>query len=101
MTDAAGLPPAHGLEPEEPPSPAARPPRDGLAIAAFVVSLLGVHLAGIVLGHLALARTASMGRRGRGLAIAALVIGYAGLALALAGWVVYFAVLAPVVTLPG
>lgn len=76
-------------------------PFDVLAVAALVLSLLGVHVVGIVLGHLAVARVRENGRRGRGLAIAALLIGYAGLALALAWWVFYFAVLAPVVTLPG
>lgn len=76
-------------------------PREGLAVAAFVVSLVGVHLAGIVLGHLALARIAETGRGGRRLALAALAIGYAGLALVLVGWVLYFWLLAPIVTLPG
>jgi Domain of unknown function (DUF4190) len=83
--------------PRRPPGP----PYDGLAIAAFVLSLVGVHLVGVVLGHVALGRIRDSGRRGRGLAIAAVVLGYAGIVLALAAWVVYFSVFAPIVTLPG
>ncbi|WP_210479711.1 DUF4190 domain-containing protein [Naasia sp. SYSU D00948] len=74
---------------------------DGLAVAAFAVSLVGLHIPGIVLGHLARARIAETGRGGQRLATWALVIGYAGLALSLAWWTLYFAVLAPAVTLPG
>jgi hypothetical protein len=77
------------------------PPADGMAIAALVLSLLGLHLIGVVLGHVALGRIRSGPLGGRGLAIAALVVGYAGLVLALAWWTLYFSVLAPVVTLPG
>ena len=49
---------------------------DGMAIASFVLSLLGLSLLGVVLGHLALRRTAASGRSGRGFAVAGLVIGY-------------------------
>ena len=100
MTDEPELAPLKALPEEEPRRPR-RPPADGLAVAAFTVSLVGLHIVGVVLGHLALARIAETGRGGRGLATAALVIGYGGLVLSLAWWIVYFAVLAPVVTLPG
>lgn len=44
-------------------------------IGAFFVGLLGV-----ILGHLALRQISRTGERGRGLAIAGLVLGYAGCA---------------------
>lgn len=69
-------------------------------MAALVLSLVGLHLLGIVVAVLALARIRRTGGGGRGMAVAALVIGCAGLALAVAWWAFYFAVLAPVVTLP-
>jgi hypothetical protein len=77
------------------------PPADGLAVAALVVAIVGVPLVAVVLGHLALARIRDRGTGGRGMAIAALVLGYVGVVLTLALVVVYFAVLAPLITLPG
>lgn len=79
----------------------ASPPADGMAVTAFVLALIGVPVVGIVLGHLSLRRIRSRGIGGRGLARAALVLGYLGLVLGLAWWVLYFALLAPLVTLPG
>lgn len=49
---------------------------DGLAIASFVLSLLGFGLLGVVFGHVSLARTRRTGDAGAGFAIAGLVIGY-------------------------
>lgn len=93
------------LPPDEPelrrPRRPPGPPADGVAVAAFVLAILGVQLVAVVLGHLALARIRQGTRGGRGLAVAALGIGYAGLVLTLALAVLYFAVLAPLVTLPG
>jgi ferric-dicitrate binding protein FerR (iron transport regulator) len=76
-------------------------PPDGLAVAAIVVAVAGLSLVAVVLGHLALHRIDRRGSGGRWVAVAALVLGYAGLVLFLAWWAVYFAVLAPIVTLPG
>lgn len=56
---------------------------NGLAIASFVCSLLGLGLVGVVLGHIALGRIARTGEGGRGLAIAGLVIGYLSIVLAI------------------
>ena len=77
-----------------------RVPFDPLAVWAFVMSLLGLGLVALVLGVLARARVSASGRRGRGLALAAIVLGALGVVLAIAAVVLYFAVLAPVVTLP-
>ncbi|WP_432523503.1 septum formation family protein [Kineococcus sp. SYSU DK006] len=63
-------------------------PTDGLAVAALVTSLVGGSLVSIVLGVLALRRTARSGAGGRGLAVAGVVLGavqvVAGLAIAVA-----------------
>ncbi len=67
----------------------------GMAVAGFVCSLVGIFIAGILLGTLgiifsaiALGKIKKTGKRGRGLAIAGLIIGIvavAGAALILAG----------------
>jgi hypothetical protein len=53
-------------------------PTSGMAIASLVVSLLGIGIVGVILGHLALNEiNKSNGyMQGRGLAIAGLIIGY-------------------------
>lgn len=55
---------------------------NGLAVAALVTVFFST-LAGIVLGHVALSQIRRDGTRGAGLAIAALWLGYAGIALTL------------------
>jgi hypothetical protein len=52
------------------------PPTDGLAVASFVLSLLGFNLIAVILGHVALRRIRTTGAGGHGFAIAGLVIGY-------------------------
>ncbi|MBB6404196.1 thioredoxin domain-containing protein [Arthrobacter sp. AZCC_0090] len=62
--------------------PAYPPPTrrtEPLAIASLVCSFV-ISLLGIVFGHIALARIRRSGDGGRGLAVAGLVVGYAGLA---------------------
>lgn len=66
--NAYGYPPGH---------PA---PQNTLAVVGFVLSFF-VSIAGVVCGHIALSQIKTSGERGRGLAIAALVIGYLGLLL--------------------
>ncbi|GAB4100773.1 DUF4190 domain-containing protein [Sinomonas halotolerans] len=53
---------------------------NGLAIAALISSFF-ISLLGVILGHIALNQIKRTGEGGRGLAIAGLVIGYAGIAL--------------------
>lgn len=62
-----------------------RPPMNVLALVGFIMSLVGVSLVGIILGHVALPQIKRTGERGRGLAIAALVIGYLSIALSILG----------------
>ncbi|MHC6219850.1 thioredoxin domain-containing protein [Arthrobacter sp. MMS24-S77] len=58
-----------------PPTPRTEPLAIASLVCSFVISLLG-----IIFGHIALARIRRSGDGGRGLAVAGLVIGYAGLA---------------------
>lgn len=61
-----------------------------LALIGFIASLVGFgtfvgFIAGIILGHIALGQIRRQPQPGRGLAIAALAIGYGGVLLAIAG----------------
>jgi hypothetical protein len=57
-----------------------------LAVVAFVASFI-TSIPGIILGHLALREIQRTGRRGRGLAVAALIIGYVLLFIGVLFWV--------------
>jgi peptidyl-prolyl cis-trans isomerase B (cyclophilin B) len=61
-----------------PPAPAKT---NTLAIVALISSFF-ISLLGVILGHVALSQIKTTGEGGRGLAIAALIIGYASMALA-------------------
>lgn len=81
------------------PAPTFRPapPTDGMAVAAFVTSLVALLTAtfcgvtilaapvGAVVGHLALRRIATSGAQGRGLALAGIILGWLGTAVVLVG----------------
>jgi hypothetical protein len=56
-------------------------PFNVLSIAAFVLSLFGLSIIPIVLGHIGLSQTRTRNERGRGFAIAALIIGYVSLVI--------------------
>lgn len=75
-------------------------PTDPVAIAAFFCAILLLAIVAVALGHWATFRTERGELGGRGLAKAAIVLGYAELALAVLFWIFYFAVLAPLLTLP-
>lgn len=72
----------------EPPAqqPVAAAQTNSLAIVAFVLSLFGFisglgFIAGIICGHISLSQIKRSHENGRGLAIAALAVGYASIAL--------------------
>jgi Domain of unknown function (DUF4190) len=58
-------------------------PFNVLSIVGFVLSLVGVSLVGVILGHLGLSQINKRGERGKGFAIAALVLGYLGILAAI------------------
>ena len=49
---------------------------DPWAVVAFVTSLLGLGPVAVISGHVALSRISTIARRGRGLAVTGLVLGY-------------------------
>ncbi|WP_167138332.1 DUF4190 domain-containing protein [Diaminobutyricimonas sp. TR449] len=67
-----------------------------LAIISLVTSIVGISLAGIICGHIALSQIKRTGESGRGMAIAGLIVGYIGLvvgiitAIAFAVWFANF-----------
>lgn len=71
------------------------PPRrtNGLAVASMVLSILGFiwilplvgSLAGAIMGHLSLGQIKRTGEGGRGMALAGVIVGWAGLALLVLG----------------
>ncbi|RSM37419.1 DUF4190 domain-containing protein [Amycolatopsis balhimycina DSM 5908] len=93
-------PPAYG-QPYVPPAPYGQPypasPRgqdNALAIGALVCSILGfcsgvTALAGLIMGHIALSKTNRGEAGGRGLATAAVIVGYVVIAL----WIGFFTTL--------
>jgi uncharacterized membrane protein len=84
------------------PAPSISRPTNGLAIGAFVCSLIGLatcgitSLAGAIMGHVARAQIRERGEEGDGLALASIVIGWTITALSLAGivWVVVMVIVA-------
>lgn len=64
---------------------------NGLAIASFIVSVLGLSLVGVVLGHVAKTQIAERGDDGEGFATAGLVIGYLSMAI---GVIAFLAIMA-------
>lgn len=62
------------------PAPAPSAPAEKwnvLSIVGFVLSLIGFNIVAIVLGFIGLSQVKKTGERGRGLAIAAIIIGFA------------------------
>lgn len=66
-----------------PGSPQPVAPYNVLGIVSFVLSLVGFTLIAVILGHISLSQIKRTGERGRGFAIAGLVIGYVSFALAI------------------
>jgi hypothetical protein len=56
---------------------------NGLAIAAFVLSLIGFGVIAAIMGHVAMGTIKRTGEGGNGLAIAAVVIGWLSFAIGL------------------
>lgn len=56
-------------------------PYNVLGIVSFVLSVLGFTIVAVILGHISMSQIKRTGERGRGFAIAGLVIGYVTLAI--------------------
>lgn len=65
-----------------------------LAIVSLVTSLLGIGLAGIICGHIALGQIKRTREQGYGLALAGLIIGYAGFVVVTLFIILMFAAMA-------
>ncbi len=71
-----------------------------LAIVSLIASIAGFVIAwgigsivGIICGHISLSQIKKTGEEGRGLAVAGLIVGYIGLALAILGFIIFFVIL--------
>lgn len=67
-----------------------------LSIVGFVLAFV-VSLGAVICGHIALAQIKRTGERGRGLAIAALILGYLGILLGIILAIVYVVIIAAAV----
>ena len=59
------------------------------ALLSLIFSVTGFHLVGIVMGHIALVQLKRVQQRGRGFAIAGLIVGYASFALVVLGVIAF------------
>jgi len=81
-----GQQPAYGAPQQPYGQPGAYgPSTDGISIAALVTGLLGMAIVPLILGFIGLGRTKKNGTKGRGFAIAGIVLG----ALEIIGWILF------------
>jgi hypothetical protein len=66
------------------PGEVVRPKTNGLAITSMILGIIWVYWLGsilaVIFGHIALSQIKRFGQRGRGMAIAGLILGYLGVA---------------------
>lgn len=74
-----------------------------LAIISLVASIAGIvilwgigSVVGVICGHISLSQIKKTGEQGRGMAVAGLIVGYVGIALAVIGVIIFFAIFAAV-----
>ena len=79
-----------------------------LAIVSLIASIAGIvilwgigSIAGVICGHISLSQIKKTGEQGRGMAIAGLIVGYAGIVLAIIGVIVAIALSAWLVSYYG
>ncbi len=75
------------------PSYAPAPRTNGLAIASFVLGILGFAIIPVILGHISLSQIAKRAEGGKVFAIIGLVLGYLGIL----GWIIFAVVFVPLV----
>lgn len=98
---AYGTPPAYGQAPgyADPYGSYAPVKTNTLAVISMVASIVGFvwilpfigSLAGVIMGHISLRQIAATGEKGRGMALAGLIVGYVGLVLFVIGIFAIFA----------
>ncbi|KAA9087103.1 DUF4190 domain-containing protein [Microbacterium radiodurans] len=97
--------PAGGYQPAAYPAPAyggaygayQQQKTNVLAIISMIASIVGIvfilpiigSIAGVIMGHISLAQIKRTAEKGRGMALAGLIIGYAGLAFAVLGIILF------------
>ncbi|WP_022892874.1 DUF4190 domain-containing protein [Agromyces subbeticus] len=77
-----------------PAQPASAEKWNVLSIVGFVLSLIGFNVVAIVLGFIALNQVKKTGERGRGLAIAAIIIGFVYIVIGIIFFVVFASIIA-------
>lgn len=94
--------PAYGQQPYQQPYTQQSPTEkyNVLSIVSLVTSVLGISLAGIICGHIGLSQIGRTGEKGRGLAIAGLVLGYLGIVAGLVLLVVLIPVMVAILNDP-
>ncbi|MFF2372286.1 DUF4190 domain-containing protein [Agromyces sp. NPDC058110] len=87
--------PAAPVPPAQPAAPVAPSEKwNVLSIVGFVLSLIGFNVVAIVLGFIGLSQVKKTGERGRGLALAAVIIGFASIVIGVILTIVFISVLA-------
>jgi membrane protease YdiL (CAAX protease family) len=90
MTDPSAAP-----VPAAQPAPAAPAEKwNVLSIVAFVLSIVGFNIVAIILGFIGLSQVKKTGERGRGFALAAVIIGFATLVIGIIVSIVVIATVA-------
>lgn len=74
-----------------PAQPASTEKWNVLSIVAFVLSIIGFNIIAVVLGFIGLNQVKKTGERGRGFAIAAIIIGFVSIAIFVILWITVFA----------
>lgn len=79
-----------------------------LAIVSLVASIAGLvilwgigSIAGVICGHISLGQIKKTGEQGRGMAVAGLIVGYVGIALAIIGVIIVIAIFASLAAASG
>jgi hypothetical protein len=63
------------------------PKTNTLAIVSLVLSIIGISIAGVITGHIALKQIRERGEGGHGLALAGAIIGWVGCGLWIISWI--------------
>jgi hypothetical protein len=92
MTDSA--PPAPAPQPASPAPASSSEKWNVLSIIGFVLVFFGFSVISIILGFIALSQIKNTGERGRGLAIWAIILGFASIIIGIIVWVAVVATLA-------